>query len=226
MGSISNEVKTQVLTQALPYIQRYTGKVIVVNYGGSADGKRENIDALMSDLVLLDTINVKVVLVHEECGDVAGMLELSAAINKAGGKALALCGADKETVEGALGLGYIPVVAAIDYDNGKALKGSADNTAARIAGELKAENMIAITNVRGVLKDPSDDSTLISELSISDVPYLTKQGVITGGMTEKVASCVEAIRRGVKKAFIIDGNIAHAILIELFSDEGIGTMII
>jgi acetylglutamate kinase len=201
----------------LPYIQRYTGKTIVVNYGGHFDEKRGNMDGLMSDIVLLNAINVKVVLVHEECGDVSGMLELTEAVSRAGGKALALCCSDMETIENVLRMGYIPVVTA--------LEAGADKVSAKIAGDLKAENVIAITNVRGVLKDPADESTLISEICISDVPHLKKQGFITGGMVEKVDSCVEAIRRGVKKAFIISGCIEHAIILEMFSDEGIGTML-
>lgn len=212
--NISNDVKTTVLTQALPYIQRYTGKSIVVNYGG---GFGENVTGLMSDIALLSAINVKVVLVHRQTENVNGMLELSAAVSAAGGKAIALCVSDKEVIENMLELGYIPVVAALNND--------ADKIAAQIAGDIKAENIIAVTDVLGVLKDDKDESTLISEIYISDVPYLTKQGYIKDGMVDKVASCVEAMRRGVKKAFIINGAIPHAIILEMFSDEGIGTML-
>ncbi|MDR1706036.1 MAG: acetylglutamate kinase [Clostridiales bacterium] len=224
---IPNDIRIEVLTQALPYIQRYRDKVIVINYSGRASASPEAVAGVVSDVVLLFLTGVKVVMVHGECGSVESLLELSAAVTKAGGKALALCDVDTGAINDALSLGYIPIVAALSSDeNGTVEVINTDEAAARIAGELKAENMIALTNVRGILRDETDESTLISELSISDVPFLIKQSVITGGMVDKANACVEAIRRGVKKTFIIDGRVLHSILIEMFSDEGIGTMLV
>lgn len=225
--SISSAIQTQVLTQALPYMQRYRDKIVVVNYSAGAVEVGEVMDAFVSDVVLLTAIGVKVVLVHGECTQMAGMLELFTAVNKAGGRGMTLCGVEKTAIEDVLGLKYIPIVAALDFDErGNAVKIGADMAAARISWELKAENLIAITKARGILRDQSDEGSLISQLAVSDVPYLTKQGIIGGGMAEKVDACVEAIRRGVKKACIIDGRIKHSILIEMFSDEGIGTLLV
>ncbi len=121
--------------------------------------------------------------------------------------------------------GYLPVVAPIaGGENGQVYNINADIAASRIASELKAEKLILMTDVRGLLRDKDDESTLIPAVNVSDVPKLRNQGVIAGGMVPKVACCVDAVRRGVGRAHIIDGRIPHSILVELFSDEGIGTM--
>ena len=103
-------------------------------------------------------------------------------------------------------------------------RSNADVAAARIAACLHAEKLILMTDVRGLLRDPSDDSSIIPVVQVSSVPKLRKQGILSGGMVPKVDCCVEAVRRGVKRAHIIDGRIPHSILVELFTDEGIGTM--
>ena len=123
--------------------------------------------------------------------------------------------------------GYVPVVSTIGYDDdGNSYNINADTAAARIAGQLKCESLISMTDIDGILRDKNDPSTLISKVNVSDAPQLIREGVISGGMIPKVNCCIEAIRRGVKKVFIIDGRIPHAILIETLTDEGIGTMFV
>ena len=165
-----------------------------------------------------------------------------------GGRAIGLCGIDghmikAETLDERLGYvgeitdvnvepildvlekGYIPVVATVGYDDeGNSYNINADTAAARIAGQLKCESLISMTDIAGILRDKDDPSTLISEINVSDAPQLIREGVISGGMIPKINCCIEAIRRGVHKVFVIDGRIPHAILIETLTDAGIGTM--
>ena len=165
-----------------------------------------------------------------------------------GGKAIGLCGIDghmikAEKLDERLGYvgeitdvnvepildvlekGYIPVVATVGYDDeGNSYNINADTAAARIAGQLKCESLISMTDIAGILRDKDDPSTLISEINVSDAPQLIREGIISGGMIPKINCCIEAIRRGVGKVFVIDGRIPHAILIETLTDEGIGTM--
>ena len=167
-----------------------------------------------------------------------------------GGKAIGLCGIDghmikAEKLDERLGYvgeitdinidpildvlekGYIPVVSTVGYDDeGNSYNINADTAAARIAGQLKCESLISMTDIDGILRDKNDPSTLISKINVSDAPQLMREGVISGGMIPKVSCCIEAIRRGVGKVFIIDGRIPHAILIETLTDEGIGTMFV
>jgi acetylglutamate kinase len=123
--------------------------------------------------------------------------------------------------------GYIPVISTVGYDGeGNTYNINADTAAARIAGELKAESLISMTDIDGILRDKNDPSTLISQIQVSEAPQLMKEGIISGGMIPKVNCCIEAIRRGVHKVFIIDGRIPHSILIEVLTDAGIGTMFV
>ncbi len=123
--------------------------------------------------------------------------------------------------------GYIPVISTVGYDKeGNTYNINADTAAARIAGELRAESLISMTDIDGILRDKNDPSTLISKIYVSDAPQLMREGVISGGMIPKVNCCIEAIRRGVNKVFIIDGRIPHSILIETLTDAGIGTMFV
>lgn len=171
-------------------------------------------------------------------------------IQNRGGKAIGLCGLDGHMIVAekrdeklgyvgeitkvnvspildVLEKGYIPVVATVGCDSeGNTYNINADTAAARIAGELKAESFISMTDIAGILRDKNDDSTLISKIYVSDAPKLMREGIISGGMIPKVNCCIEAIRRGVRKVFIIDGRIPHSILIETLTDEGIGTMFI
>lgn len=175
---------------------------------------------------------------------------LVALLEQHGGKALGLCGMDGSMIKAKkkddgedLGLvgeitdintkpildaienGYIPVISTIGVDeNGTAYNINADTAAAKIAASLNAENLILMTDIRGLLKDKDDEETLIPVVNVSEVPILVRQGIISGGMIPKIDCCVEAVRRGVSRSFIIDGRIPHSILIEMFSNEGIGTM--
>lgn len=284
MEDISNHQRARVLIDALPYIQKYSGKTIVVKYGGNAMTSEHLKQAVMSDIVLLSMVGVRVVLVHGGGPEINEMLEklgkqpkfvdglrytdketaeivrmvLAGKVNKSlvsllsqhNGKAIGLCGSDGgmlkvKKLEGKADLGYvgeivdvnaspitdsldngyIPVVSTVACDeNGDVYNINADTAAARIASALGAENLILMTDIRGLLMNPEDESTLIPVCNVSEVPYLIKQGVITGGMIPKIECCVETVRRGVSRAFIIDGRIEHSILIEMLSNEGIGTM--
>lgn len=279
---ITTEQRAQVLIQALPYIQDYNQKIIVVKYGGNAMVNEELKRAVMGDIVLLSLIGIKAVLVHgggpeitdllrrvgkksefigglrvtdRETADIVQMVlagkvnkDLVNLIDSIGGRAIGLSGIDSRMLEAkmldeSLGYvgeitgvnaqplldllekGYIPVVSTVGCDReGNVYNLNADTAAARIAGTLKAESMISMTDTSGILRDVNDPSTLISVVEVSEAPQLVREGVISGGMIPKVECCIEAIRRGVKKVFIIDGRVPHAILIEVLTDEGIGTM--
>ena len=171
-------------------------------------------------------------------------------IQNKGGKAIGLCGVDGHMIKAArineqlgyvgevtdvnvepildvLDKGYIPVISTVGCDDeGNTYNINADTAAARIAGELKAECLISMTDIEGILRDKNDPSTLISKICVSDAPQLMKEGIISGGMIPKVNCCIEAIRRGVHKVFIIDGRVPHSILIETLTDEGMGTMFV
>lgn len=279
---LSNAQRAEVLIHALPYIQKYYNKIIVVKYGGDAMINEDLKKAVMGDIVLLSLIGIKVVLVHGGGPEISEMLKkigkqsefvnglrvtdaetadivqmvLAGKINKTlvsllqntGGRAIGLSGADGHMIEAkqldpALGYvgeitnidtrlitdvlekGYIPVISTVGCDSeGNVYNINADTAASRIAGMLKAESLISMTDISGILRDKEDPSSLISQIQVSDAPTLMRDGVISGGMIPKVECCIEAIRRGVNRVFIIDGRIPHSILIETLTDEGIGTM--
>ena len=279
---ITSDLKASILIQALPYIQKYYGKIIVVKYGGNAMINEELKEAVMGDVVLLSLIGIKVVLVHgggpeindmlkkinkksefidglrvtdKETMDIVQMVlagkvnkSLVQMINEKGGSALGLCGTDGEMIitkklddvhgfvgeiteintkiiDDALNNGYIPVISTIGCDReGNTYNVNADTAASRIAGALKAESLISMTDIIGLLRDVNDPNSLITSVNVSEVKELINDGIISGGMIPKVDCCVDAIRRGVNKSFIIDGRVPHSILIEVLTDEGIGTM--
>lgn len=281
---ITNAQRAEILTQALPYIQEYRNKIIVVKYGGNAMISEELKEAVIGDLVLLSLIGIKVVLVHGGGPEINELLRktgkksefidglrvtdketieavqmvLAGKINKnlvnkienMGGKAVGLCGIDghmikakqldevhgyvgditdvnTEIITDLIAKDYIPVISTVGYDNdNNSYNINADTAAACIAGSLKAESLINMTDIPGLLRDKDDPSTLIKKLYVSDARELMHDGVISGGMIPKVKCCTEAIRMGVKKVFIIDGRIPHSILIETLTDEGIGTMFV
>lgn len=281
--AINHEERAQILVEALPYIQHYYNKIIVVKYGGNAMVSPELQKAVMDDIVLLRLIGVKVVLVHGGGPEISDMLRrvgkeskfvdglrvtdeetaelvqmvLAGKVNKnlvnllqnAGGKAIGLSGMDGHMIEAKmqderlgyvgeitkintapildlLEKGYIPVVSTIGCDGENHVYNiNADTAAARIAGALKSENLILMTDIKGVLRDKDDPETLISRIYVSEVPQLMSEGVIQGGMIPKMNCCVDAIRRGVKQACIIDGRVPHSILIETLTNAGIGTML-
>ena len=281
---MTNAQRAEVLVHALPYIQKYAGKILVVKYGGNAMINDELKDAVMGDIVLLSQIGIKVVLVHGGGPEITEMLKktgkeskfinglrvtdretvevvqmvLAGKINKSlvnllhlkGGKAMGLCGIDGhvikakpeneelgfvgditdiniEPITDVIEKGYIPVISTVGCDkNGNVYNINADTAASKIAGILKAEGLILMTDVAGILKDKDDPGSLIPKILVSEAPQLMARGIISGGMIPKVECCTEAIRRGVRKVFIIDGRVMHSILIETLTDEGIGTMFV
>ena len=285
-NNISNEIRSKILIDALPYIQRYNGKIVVVKYGGNAMTNEELKNAVMSDIVLLSLVGVKVVLVHgggpeindmlkrvgieskfinglrytdEATVDIVKMVlagkvnkELVSHLTRHKGKALGMCGIDGQMIiakkmesDPDLGFvgeieqvnitpimdslehGYVPVIATVACDeDGQTYNINADTAASRIAADLGAENLILMTDISGLLRDKDDPDTLIPSVQVSEVPFMKRQGIISGGMIPKIDCCVEAVRRGVKKTCIIDGRVPHSILIELLSNEGIGTQFI
>ena len=283
-SNISNQDRANVLIQALPYIQKWSGKTIVVKYGGNAMINEDLKSAVMSDIVLLQLVGINVVLVHGGGPEISDMLKkigkeskfinglrvtdsetidvvqmvLAGKVNKSlvqrleqhSGKAIGLCGLDgrmimaekkstaydlgfvgeitevnTQIIEDATKNGYVPIISTVAGGyNGAVYNINADLAAARIAAELKAAKLILMTDIKGLLKDKDDENTLIPVVNVSEVPSLKKEGIISGGMIPKIDCCVEAVRRGVKRAHIIDGRIPHSILIEMFSDDGVGTM--
>lgn len=284
MQELTTAQRAEVLTHALPYIQRYANKIIVVKYGGNAMLSEDLKHSVMGDIVLLSLIGIRVVLVHGGGPEISDMLKrlghetrfvnglrvtdaetagvvqmvLAGKTNKSlvnilgtlGGRALGLCGIDGQMIQAkpldpalgyvgeitdidtrpildALNNGYIPVVSTVGCDaEGNVYNINADTAASRIAGMLGAESLISMTDIVGILRDQNDPGSLISKIHVSEAPLLMKDGIISGGMIPKVECCIEAIRRGVKRVFIIDGTIPHAILIEILTDEGIGTMFV
>ncbi len=278
--------KAKILSQALPYIQKYHDKIVVIKYGGNAMENEQLKQNVMEDVVLLSEVGVKLVLVHgggpdinqtlhmvgkeskfvnglrytdKETMDIVQMVlagktnkNLVNMISKLHAKAVGISGMDGHIIEaqkmvsendlGYVGQivkihpelifkliddGYIPVVASVGTDcQGNIYNVNADLAASAIAGALNAENMIFVSNVPGVLKNPEDEDSIMTNIHISDVPKLEDDGIITGGMIPKVECCVDCVRQGVKKTVIIDGRVPHACLIEMLSDEGIGSMIV
>ncbi|MGN0788745.1 MAG: acetylglutamate kinase [Christensenellales bacterium] len=283
MDNFSNAQRARVLTQALPYIKKYNGKIIVVKYGGNAMTSDVLKQQVMEDIVLLWLVGVKVVLVHgggpeisetmqklgkkaefvdglrvtdKETVDIVQMV-LAGKVNKTlvnliemkGGKAMGISGMDGRLIEAKqkdeklgyvgkvtnvniapvvdlLEKGYIPVISTLGCDkDGNTYNINGDTAAAYIAGTLGAERLVMMTDVAGILRDKDDVSTLISSITISQAKRLYEEGVITGGMIPKVDCCIEAINRGVHKVIIMDGRVEHAILMEMLTNEGAGTMV-
>lgn len=279
---ITNAERASVLVHALPYIKLYSGKIVVIKYGGSAmiDEKLKN--QVMKDIVLLSLIGVKVVLVHGGGPEITALLNklgkesrfvnglrvtdaetaevvqmvLAGKVNKSlvnhigvkGGYAIGLSGLDAKIIEAEvkdpelgyvgritkvnaapildlLEKGYIPVISTVACDEeGHVYNVNADTAAARIAEELKAESLISMTDTSGILRDKNDTSTLIPVIKAGEAQSLIDSGIIAGGMIPKTECCVNAVKNGVKRVFIIDGRIPHSIIMEMLTDEGLGTM--
>ena len=278
----SNAVRAEILTQAVPYIKEYTGKYVVAKYGGNAMTDPQLKKSVMQDILLLQLVGVKVILVHGGGPEISAMLKklsieshfenglrvtdddtmevvqmvLAGKVNKSlaadlsalGGRAVGLCGIDgglikvhqkneklghvgeideinTKILDDLLDGGFIPVISSIGIDDdGNPYNINADTAAAKIAAALHAESMVVMSNINGVLWDKDDENSLISQMSLADAEELKKSGIIAGGMIPKVDCCTNAVKEGVKKVFIINGEIPHAILIELLTDEGLGTM--
>ncbi len=284
-NNISTEQWSEVLVQALPYFKQWCGKVVVVKYGGNAMLNEELKQAVMEDIVLLNTIGIKVVLVHGGGPEINHMLErigkeskfvdglrytdeetmeivqmvLTGKLNKdivgillqKGGKAVGLSGVDSgllravktekdlgfvgevtevnpEIIASLLDKGFIPVVSTValgeDGDTAR-YNINADTAAAKIAVALHAEKFVQLTNVPGILRNIDDPTTLIKRIERTAIGSLKATGVIAGGMIPKIDCCETALNGGVPRTHIIDGRVPHSLLIEMFSDRGIGTMI-
>ena len=282
-NGFSNLERAEVLTQALPYIKKYSGKIVVVKYGGNAMIDENLKMQVMEDIALLWLIGVKVVLIHgggpeisetmkrlgkkaefvnglrvtdRETVDIVQMV-LAGKVNKTlvsliqmkGGHAVGLSGIDGGIIEAkmkdeALGYvgeitkirtqpitdllekNYIPIISTVASDRqGNTYNINGDTAAAHIAGALHAERLIMMTDINGVLRDKDDPSTLIREMTVEQAKGLYEEGIISGGMIPKVDCCIEAINEGVSNVVIMDGRVPHAILMELLTDEGAGTMV-
>jgi len=286
---IPNADRAEVLVNALPYIQQFRGKTVVVKYGGNAMINEGLKAAVIQDVILMACVGMRTVLVHgggpeieamlkkigketrfinglrytdEETMEVVQMVlcgklnkDICSLIQRGGGRAMGLCGIDGamlqarrlrtggedlglvgevETVDtrllnSVLDSGVIPVVSSVAYgtgeDEGRSLNVNADIAAAKIAGALKAEKLLLMTDVPGILRNVNDPASLIKELRRDELAALKKEGIVSKGMIPKTDCCTLALDGGVKKTHIIDGRLPHALLIELFTDEGIGTMI-
>lgn len=277
--------RVRVLSEALPYIQQFAGRTIVVKYGGAAMKDSTLKDKVIRDIVFLSCVGLRPVVVHgggpeinswlDKLGiepqfnnglrvtdaatmDVVEMVlvgrvnkEIVSLINRAGGCAVGLCGMDgnliKARPEGRVGIGfvgevtsmdvkileslvnngYIPVVSSVAADEtGQAYNINADTVAGELAAALGAEKLILLTDTAGILKDYKDPSSLLHKLDIQEARQLIATGVVGGGMIPKVNCCVRSLAQGVRAAHIIDGRIPHALLLETFTDTGIGSMIV
>ena len=281
---LSNLHRAEILVEALPYIRKYYGKILVIKYGGNAMINEDLKQQVMEDIVLLHLVGVKVVLVHgggpeitamlqaigkqaqfvdglrvtdEETVDVVQMV-LAGKINKTlvkllgskGGKAMGISGTDGHMIDcsvkdprlGFVGeinsvnvqpiidlleKDYIPVISTVGCDlEGHTYNVNADTAAAHIAGALQAERLITMTDITGVMMDPKDPESLIPCIDLEDARQLFESGVISGGMIPKVQCCIDAIHYGVQRVTILDGRVPHAVLMELLTDEGAGTMVV
>ncbi len=289
----SHDLFSQHLIEALPYIREFSGKTVVVKYGGAAMVNEELKLEFARDIVLLDYVGVRVVVVHgggpkvselmrrlgktpefvqglrvtdKETVDIAEMVltgligkEIVATINLEGGRAVSLSGKDacliratkhqlksenQQTPPPDLGYvgdiqqvdpkllqlldesGFIPVVAPLGMGpDGSAYNINADTVAGALAAALKAERLVLLTDTPGILEHPEDPDSLLSSLTPQKARQLMESGVITGGMIPKVLACIHALEAGVRKTHIIDGRIKHSVLLELFTNQGIGTEI-
>ncbi len=281
----SAATKARILSEALPYIQQFAGKTIVVKYGGAAMKDSNLKDQVIRDVVFMACVGIRPILVHgggpeintwlDKLGieaqfknglrvtDAATMevvemvlvgrvnKEIVALINQAGGSAVGLCGKDGNLItarpsdeegvgfvgevtsvdtrllEALVKAGHIPVVSSVAADEtGQSYNINADTVAGEIAAALGAEKLILLTDTAGILRDYKDRSTLIAHLDISEARQLIDDGVVSGGMIPKVTCCVRSLAQGVRAAHIIDGRLPHSILLETFTDAGIGSMIL
>ncbi|MGA1357658.1 MAG: acetylglutamate kinase [Prochlorothrix sp.] len=277
--------RVKILSEALPYIQRFTGRTVVVKYGGAAMKDEKLKENVIRDVVFMSCVGIRPILVHgggpeinvwlEKLGiepqfkdglrvtdaatmDVVEMVlggrvnkDIVARINQAGGNAVGLCGKDGNLImarpqsqegigfvgevssvntavlEGLVKSGYIPVVSSVAADEqGQAYNINADTAAGEIAAALGAEKLILLTDTAGILEDYKDTSTLIERVDIQGARDLIRNGIVSGGMIPKVSCCIRSLAQGVKAAHIIDGRVAHALLLEIFTDLGIGSMIV
>ena len=286
--------KAAVLVEALPYIQEFFGKTIVIKYGGNAMVNDDLKEKVMQDIALMKYVGIKVVIVHgggpeitqflkkvgkessfvsglrvtdEETVEIAEMVldgkinsEIVTLLNRRGVRAVGLSGKDAgliqaekklatvyeqgektkvdigyvgkakkvdiKILEDLISKNYVPVIAPIGVgDNGESYNINADYVAADIAGALQAEKLLLLTDTEGVYKNFDDKSSFISELTADEAKNYIKSGIIAGGMIPKVEACLRALSTGAKKTHIIDGRLPHSIILELFTESGIGTQV-
>jgi len=276
--------KAQALVEALPYIQKFRGKEVLIKYGGAALTYQEVREMVLQDLVFMSCVGIRPILIHgggkfitenmkkkgiqsqfvnglrvtdkatiEVVDETLAELNQSIVhdINRLGGFAVGLSGFDaeilnvvKHTENGDVGyvgdvasvntlplkelveFGRIPVIFPVGKGSDGAMYNvNADEAAANIAAAMGVQKFMVLTNVKGILRDAANDDTLIPSLRVSDTQKLIDQGIVTGGMIPKVKACIDALEGGVPKAHIIDGRITHALLLEIFTDQGIGTEI-
>jgi acetylglutamate kinase len=276
--------KATILAEALPYIREFSGKTVVIKYGGNAMEDPDLADLFAQDVVLMRLVGMNPVVVHgggpqisdlmrrlgkepefvdglrvtdAETVDIVRMAlvgkvnrEIVASVNRHGSYAVGLSGEDAGLINVAARdekLGFvgdirridpsilerlireelIPVVATVGVDDaGQAYNVNADTVAGAIAESLRAEKLVYLTNVAGLYADLADEASLISRIDVDRLAALADDGVLSEGMIPKVRSCVEAVKSGVTRAHILDGRIPHALLLEFFTREGIGTMVI
>lgn len=277
--------RVRVLSEALPYIQEFIGRTVVIKYGGAAMKDQNLKDKVIRDIVFLSSVGVRPVVVHGGGPEINSWLEklkiepqfknglrvtdaatmdvvemvlvgrvnkeLVSMINRAGSLAVGLCGKDgnlvtarpvaqegigfvgdvsiisPNLVESLVKSGYVPVISSVAADEtGQAYNINADTIAGELAAALGAEKLILLTDTPGILEDYRDPSTLLPKLSIQEARKLIDTGVVAGGMIPKVTCCVRSLAQGVRAAHIIDGRIPHALLLEIFTDRGIGSMIV
>nr|AIA20103.1 acetylglutamate kinase [Neoporphyra perforata] len=282
---LTNSERVKVLSEALPYIQQFSSRIIVIKYGGAAMKNQKLKDQVISDLVFLSFIGLRPILVHgggpeinfwldrlkilpkfdngvrvtdQPTMDIVEMVlvgrvnkDLVATINKQGGKSVGLSGKDGLLItprpSGKASLGfvgevqsvdtkllkilinnnYIPVIASVASDKqGQSYNINADTVAGEVAAALNAEKLILLTDTPGILRNSSDSTTLISHLNIKQARDLTQTEVISGGMIPKVNCCIRSLAQGVASAHILDGRIDHALLLEILTDQGIGSMLV
>ncbi|WP_008313491.1 acetylglutamate kinase [Leptolyngbya sp. PCC 6406] len=282
----TDATRVQILSEALPYIQKFRGRTVVVKYGGAAMKDNSLKEKVVRDIVFMACVGIRPVVVHgggpeintwlEKLGiepqfkdglrvtdaptmDVVEMVlvgrvnkELVSLINQAGGSAVGLCGKDGNLVtarpqnaELAMGFvgevtsvkpgiikslveaGYIPIISSVAADEtGQAYNINADTVAGELAASLNAEKLILLTDTPGILQDYTDPNSLIPKLDIPTARQLMASGVVGGGMIPKVTCCVRSLAQGVGAAHILDGRVPHALLLEIFTDLGIGTMLV
>ncbi len=276
--------RVRILSEALPYIQQFANRTVVIKYGGAAMKNSDLKDKVIRDIIFLSCVGMRPVVVHgggpeintwltklniepqfkdglrvtdAETMEVVEMVlvgrvnkELVSLINQAGGSAVGLCGKDGnlitarpmdntvgfvgevasvsiKLVESLVENGYVPIISSVAADeNGQAYNINADTVAGEIAAALGAEKLILLTDTAGILEDYHDPSTLLTRLTIQKARELIETGIVGGGMIPKVSCCVRSLAQGVQAAHIIDGRIPHSLLLEIFTDEGIGSMIV
>jgi acetylglutamate kinase len=288
-AAMSSTGEAEILVHALPYIRQHRGSTIVVKYGGNAMINESLKAQVIQDIVLMNYVGIRVILVHGGGPEIDALLkrlgmesrfirglrytdggtmevvqmvlcgklskDIAALIGNAGGRAVGLCGLDGATLKARriraggedLGLvgeieevdtallntlldnGIIPVLSSVAFgigeDGGCSLNVNADTAAAKLAAAMKAEKLLLMTDVRGILRDTADPGSLIHAASLAELEVLKQQGVVSKGMIPKVDCCAIALSGGVERVHIIDGREPHSLIVELFTDEGVGTMV-